>query len=186
MAEEGKQTKISKTGIIAIVSAGVVIIALLAVIVVLMVSRQNSTSQMASDANSTAEVVKRDVVVTPDNVDEVVQQIAEEEYTPAGYYMVTMNSTWNFKDGKSASENAYVENADYNTNDVYFDITLADTGENIYSSPVLPVGSHLDDIVLDKELDDGTYDCVIKYTLVDEEQNPLSDVSVSLTIVIGE
>jgi hypothetical protein len=63
---------------------------------------------------------------------------------------------------------------------------LADTEENIYSSPVLPIGSHLEDITLDKELEDGTYDCVMTYTLVDEDQNPLSSVRVSLTIVVGQ
>jgi hypothetical protein len=50
---------------------------------------------------------------------------------------------------------------------------------------VIPVGSHLEDITLDKELDDGTYDCVVTYTLVDDDQNPISTVRVALTIVIG-
>jgi hypothetical protein len=97
-----------------------------------------------------------------------------------------MNTTWYFKDGASASDNAYVENSVSNTNNVYFDITLADTGENIYSSPVLSIGSSLEKITLDKALEDGTYDCVVTYTLVDEEQTPLSTVSVSLTIAVGE
>jgi hypothetical protein len=133
----------------------------------------------------TAETKKRNVVVTPDNVEEVLQQLDESDKTTSGRYTVTMNTTWNFTDGSSASDNAYVENSVSNTNDVYFDITLADTEENIYSSPVIPVGSHLEDITLDKELDDGTYDCVVTYTLVDDDQNPISTVRVALTIVIG-
>ena len=171
--EQEKQTKMGKGGIIALLACGVVIIALLLVIIA-----------MQLKGKAEPETNKRNVVVTPDNVQEVVKAMEEEDVVQAGSYEVTMNTTWNFKDGASASENAYVENAVSNTNDVYFDITLADTEENIYSSPVLPIGSHLEDITLDKALEAGTYDCVITYTLIDEEQKPLSTVRVSLTIIV--
>jgi hypothetical protein len=176
------QKKMTKGGAIGLVACGVVIIALLVVIIVLLATSKSTGNETAAGA----ETPKRNVVVTPDNVEEVIQALEESDYVAPGSYEVTMNTTWNFKDGLSASDNAYVENSVSNTNDVYFDITLADTDENIYSSPVIPIGSHLEDITLDKELEDGTYDCVITYTLVDEEQNPLSTVRVSLTIVIGE
>jgi hypothetical protein len=176
MSEDKKQKKIGKGGIITLSVCGVVIVALVVAVVILL-NRGGETE---------AQTQKRNVVVTPDNVQDVIKDMEESDYTAPGSYEVTMNTTWNFKDGKSASENAYVENSTSNTNDVYFDITLADTEENIYSSPVLPIGSHLEDITLDKELEDGTYDCVITYTLIDEEQNPLSTVRVSMTIVVGQ
>jgi hypothetical protein len=156
----------------------VVIVALLAVVIVLLVRSSGTNTAETTDE-------KRNVVVTPDNVDEVIADLADDDYVAPGSYEVTMNTTWNFKDGASASDNAYVENAATNTNDVYFDVTLADTDENIYSSPVIPLGGHLEDITLDKKLDDGTYDCVVTYTLVDEDQNPISTVRVSLTIIVG-
>jgi hypothetical protein len=176
MPEDEKKKTIGKGGIIAFSVCGVVIVALLVTVIVLLSKQEESV---------TAETKKRNVVVTPDNVEEVLQQLDEADKTTPGNYTVTMNTTWNFTDGSSASDNAYVENSVSNTNDVYFDITLADTEENIYSSPVIPVGSHLEDITLDKELDDGTYDCVVTYTLVDDDQNPISTVRVALTIVIG-
>jgi hypothetical protein len=185
MAEEEKQAKAKRGGTAVIAVCGAVIVVLLAVIIGLVV-KQNSASQTQNTAASAPETPKRDVVVTPDNVDEIVSQMDEDDYTPPGSYEVTMNMTWYFKDGASASDNAYVENSVSNTNDVYFDITLADTGENIYSSPVLPLGSSLENITLDKPLEDGTYDCVVTYTLVDEEQTPISTVRVGLTIVVGE
>ena len=171
---EGKRGN-KKGGRIALVVCGIVIIALVAVIAVMAWQMLNNNDKETSEP-------KRNVVVSPDNVDEVIHNMKKGEFTAPGSYEVTMNTTWNFADGSSASENAYVENSISNTNDVYFDITLADTEEKIYSSPVIPIGSHLENITLDKKLEKGSYDCVVTYTLVDEEQKPLSTVRVSLTI----
>jgi hypothetical protein len=181
MSEQKQKKTIGKGGVIALGVCGIVIIVLLVVVIVLLAKNGTNT-----DTSATESAPKRNVVVTPDNVEETIAQLEESDYVTAGSYEVVMNTTWNFKDGASASEDAYVENSVDNTNDVYFDITLADTGENIYSSPVIPIGSHLEDITLDKELEDGTYDCVMTYTLVDGEQNPLSTVRVTMTIVIGD
>jgi hypothetical protein len=181
MSEQKQKKTIGKGGIIALGACGAVIIVLLVVVIVLLVKKDTQTATSATES-----APKRNVVVTPDNVEEAASQLEESDYVVPGSYEVRMNTTWHFKDSASASDDAYVENAIENTNDVYFDVTLADTDENIYSSPVIPLGSHLEDITLDKELKDGTYDCVLTYTLVDEEQNPLSSLRVGLQIVIGE
>lgn len=127
---------------------------------------------------------KRNVVINKENLEEVLNNMAEEDFVPLGSYEAKMSSNWVFADGKSASENAYVENVVANSHDVYFDIMLSDTKERIYASPVLPIGSHLEAITLDKDLDAGTYDCILEYHLVDEEQNTISTVSFALTIIV--
>ena len=127
---------------------------------------------------------KRNVVITKDNLEEVLKDMAEDDFVPVGSYETKMSSNWVFADGKSASKNAYVENVVANTHDVYFDILLSDTKERIYASPVLPIGSHLEAITLDKDLDAGTYDCILEYHLVDDEQNTISTVSFTLTIIV--
>lgn len=129
--------------------------------------------------------VKRNVVVNEKNVDEVISQLAEER-TPPGSYQVTMNTTWNFPSGDEPSENAYVKNAEANTNSVYFDVTRSDTEETIYESPIIPVGSWLEDITLDTNLPDGVYNCVITYHLLDDEDKSISTVKLTLTIVVGK
>jgi hypothetical protein len=154
---------------------------LLVVVIVLLVKKDTQTATSATESEP-----KRNVVVTPDNVEETIDQLEESELASSGSYIVSMTNSWHFTDGSSASDDAYVENAVENTSDVYFDITLADSGETIYSSPVLPVGSHLANITLDSVLEDGVYDCVLTYTKVDENQNPQGSVSVSLTITIGD
>ena len=129
---------------------------------------------------------KRNVVVNSENIEEVIKELEEEteQYTGPLYYEAKMNSEWFFSDGASASENAYVENVTTNTHDVYFDVIRTDTNETIYESPVLPIGSHLEYITLDSDLDAGTYDCVLVYHLIDERQNSLTTASFSLKIVV--
>jgi hypothetical protein len=129
---------------------------------------------------------KRNVVVNKDNVEELIEQLSEEDFVEQGNYEVTMNTTWDFANGSSPSRNAYVENSITNTNDVYFDVYLADTEEKIFESPVIPLGSYIKNITLDKELSAGTYDCTIVYSLIDEDQTVLSDVSVAVVINVEE
>lgn len=154
----------------------VAIAVLLALVVYLLVTRGQGKED---------EVVNRNVVVNEDNVEEVLQSLEEKEAVPPGYYEVIMNSTWNFASGDVPSDNAYVENAEANTNSVYFDVERADTGEVVYESPIIPVGSHLDNITLGTDLEAGTYDCVLTYHLLDEENRSTSTLTMTVTLVIG-
>jgi hypothetical protein len=158
----------------------VAIVALCGVVTYLLLSKDNTGSNNQEDST------KRNVVVSEQNAKEVASEMLAQEYTPTGYYQVTMNSTWNFASGDAVSDNAYVENATANTNAVYFDVVRSDTEETIYESPVIPVGSHLENISLDKDLEAGTYDCVLTYHLVDDDQKTLSTLNMGLTIVIAQ
>lgn len=131
------------------------------------------------------EVKTRNMVVTPENIDEVVSQLEEIEYTPPGSYEVIMSTRWTFEDGASASADAYVENSVLNRNTVYFTVTPADDDDHVVlRSPYLEAGSHLENITLDEDLDAGVYDMVMTYHLVDDDLKELSEVSVSVTITV--
>lgn len=172
MAKENKQMG---NGMKIAIIAGIVIIITLLVTVIVLLVRGHATNP---------EPEKKDVVVNEENAEKVAESLVNSDYTPPGYYEVTMNSNWTFPNGEAASTNAYVENKTTNTNDVYFDLSLENTEEIIYSSPIIPVGSHLDGIKLDTALDAGDYDCVCTYYLVDKDQNPLSHVSVSVKVKV--
>lgn len=170
----------NKSLIIICIVAAVIIIALVGVIVFLM----NSKSDTVVEDSEQKE--KRSVLITEDNIDEMAEQIldqSEPEGVPMNY-QVTMNSTWEFEDGQSASRNAYVANSENNETPVYFDVIRNDTQEVIYQSPVIPLGMDLDDIVLDVDLDAGNYECTMVYHLIDDEQNTLTTVNMWLMIKV--
>lgn len=179
MSEQEQKTK-GKGGPVFAVIAVVVIVALLGLIAYLLVTSRESAP----------EEERRNVLITPENVESVLQEMEEspeEESTAPGYYTVTMNPTWHFTSGSDTSDDAVVVNAESNTNDVYFDIVLAEDEEKvIYQSPVIPLGGRLEDIALDEPLEAGSHDCVVIYHLVDEKQNTLSTLRVSITIVVEQ
>ena len=168
-----KGKSLGKGGKIAIIAGIVVIIALLIVVIVLLLR------------GKTEEEPKRNTIATNDNVEEVVDNMAADEYVEPGYYNTSMTNTWHFKNGDAVSEDAFVENKEENTNDVYFDVFLASDEENpILRSPVIPRGAELENISLDKPLDAGTYDCVMVYHLVDDDQRSISTLRVGITIIV--
>jgi hypothetical protein len=131
---------------------------------------------------------KRNVLVTEENAEEVIEEILEKEEVKAsdpGYYTVTMEPLWTFSSGDAESDDAVVINNEKNVTPVYFDVFLEeDESHIIYKSPVLLVGQELRHIKLDEKLAKGNYACVVEYHLLDEEQNTTSTVRIGLTIVV--
>ena len=164
MASEKKSKK--KLLIVILV---LVIVALIGVIVYLLLSKKEP-EQEDNDRG-------RAVVLTEDNVDEFMNEKVED-----GYYLITMNTTWEFENGASESTNAYVANVKDNTRTVYFEVFLSDTEEQIYSSPYLPVGSEIKNFKLDKELAAGDYVAIVTYHLVDDEEKEIDKVSAEIAI----
>ena len=127
----------------------------------------------------------RSVLVTPENVEEVAQEFINEKYVEPGYFAASMSNVWHFATGDAISEDAYVANRTENTNDVYFDLFLADNQDApIYESPVIPRGGALENFALDADLDAGTYDCLMIYHLVDENQETVSTLQVEVTVIV--
>jgi hypothetical protein len=171
---------VSKKAKAAIVIGCVVIIALLVTVIVLLTQGKEDAK-----AGQGPEQEKRATVVTKDNAEQVVEEMGNQEYIQPGYYNAQMTNEWHFANGSATSEDAYVANDKGNTNDVFFDIVLAeDESKVIYKSPVIPRGGELDGIKLDEVLSAGTYDCVMIYHLVDSEQNTISTVRVGITIIV--
>lgn len=174
MSSKAKQPKKeNKKNNLALILCAVIITLLLIVVIVLLVRGKEEPNE------------KRNVVVTPDNVEEVIAQMDEQKYVEPGYYSTSMSTEWHFARGDAISEDAVINNLAENTNDVYFDVFLENDESNpIYKSPVIPIGSSLQDIALDKKLDAGTYDCVMIYHLIDEEQNTVSTLRVGFKIIV--
>ena len=164
-----------------IVVIGSLIIAALVGVIIALVMTMNRSQQTVVEPNLPEQ---RGYVVNEDNVEDVVRDLVNAEPVAPGYYEARMSTTWTFRDGLSASSDAYVENVPNNTNDIYFDLEMRDTGEVLYASPVIPLGSYLNNITLDTALDAGTYDCVVVYHLIDENQNTLSTLNMGITVIV--
>ncbi len=163
-----------------IVTGILIIIALLCTIVFLVANKKDNNTDVE-------ETTRRNIVVNESNAESVAEQMAEEarEFVEPGYFTVNMNTSWHFSKGDAISDNARVDNLEENTNDVYFDVFLSENeDEAIYQSPVIPRGSFLEQIALDKPLDKGSYDCVMVYHLIDEEQETISTLRVAFTITV--
>jgi hypothetical protein len=123
----------------------------------------------------------RGTVITEDNADQF-QELGEP--VDDGYYEARMSIEWSFDTWDTPSKNAYVANAESNTRKMYFDVIINSTGEQVYSSPFIPVGSELRNFALDTQLAAGTYDATVVYHLVDDNDEEMTTVSVAVTITI--
>ena len=141
-------------------------------------SSLNGKGSKSADAN---------VVVTPSDINEIAGSTGNAKGLSQGSFETSMTTEWHFSYSDAMSGDAYVQNVLENTNDIYFDVVLADDPDHvIYRSPIIPRGSYLENIVLDEALEAGTYDCVLIYYLIDDENNPVSTLDIDISIVVAE
>lgn len=118
------------------------------------------------------------------------KQISEEmdDQVQEGYFETYMNTEWTFPDGTSESANAILGNSPNNKKPIRCEVFLADTGEVIYSTDVLPTGTELPPFKLDVALEAGTYDAVCMIYLLNEEENgsytDYSSAGFDVTIIV--
>ena len=170
-ASEGKaKKKVPASAVIAVVAVAVIAVL---VVVILHLLNPNDDNPPAGGEG---------VFVTEDNVDEVIDSM-NEPISDASY-TANMSNDWTFENGQAEAEGFYVKNSESNSRTVYFTLQLADTNEQIYSSPYIPVGGEMTSLTLDKDLEAGDYNVVMTYHLVDDERTELTTVSVAVAIHI--
>lgn len=185
------QSGSAKRGFIIIAAFLVIIIILVAVIAFLLGRNANSVSDNGTQNRNTV-TENREVadstrlVLDQDSAANVMEDMRKE--VEEGMFECNMSMTWTFPDGTAKSPDAYVLNSTNNKYPIYFDVTLDDTEELIYSSPVIPVGADLKDFALSKDLDPGTYDATVMYTLIRdaESQEVISSAGFIITIIVNE
>lgn len=142
----------------------------------------NSLNKNSSDMEVTPFNYGNAYLVDEDNL--VEMQAKAEEEVQEGLFLTTMNVQWDFPSGKEASTDAYVGNDPNNKRAVYIEVTLNDTSELVYKSSIIPVGSALKTIKLNKNLQKGAYPAVCTYHLVNDEGEVTSSLAVEVTINI--
>ena len=102
----------------------------------------------------------------------------------AGMMNISMNTVPVFADGQSEG-NLMIVNEEINRYPQIVEITRNDTGETIYTSGAIPVGSKIEAAKLDKELAAGKYDCTALFYSVDPDSGArLGCAGAAITITI--
>lgn len=175
MSSKNKKASGVSKALIAVIIILVVVIAVgIGVIVYLLNNKDDKKEEVSTSGRGT--------VVTSENKDTAMSAL-ESVPVEDGYFETSQTIDWHF-DTNGVTEDAYIGNSVDNGRTVYFDLTMEDTGETIYSSPFIPVGMELNGFTLDKKLDKGTYDTIMIYHLVDENEQEISTLSVALTIYV--
>jgi len=90
------------------------------------------------------------------------------EKVEQGMINISMNTTPTFQNGSSAG-NLMIVNESVNNYPQVVEIHRNDTGEVIYKSGAIPVGSKLETAKLSADLDAGTYECTALFYNVDPD-----------------
>jgi len=121
-------------------------------------------------------------LVTEANILNIEKDI--EEKVALGMFETHMNTTWRFPNGKSPSSTAVMGNSPSNNFAFWFTVTLS-TGEEIFRSGLLPVGTEIAEIKLIRELPAGTYDAVVAINMVQDDNTPVdSNMGINVIIII--
>ena len=101
-----------------------------------------------------------------------------------GYINISMNAAPVFADGQSEG-NLMIVNESVNRYPQQVVITREDTGETIYTSNAIPVGSKIAADTLDVDLKAGTYDCTAMFHSLDPDTGAvLGSAGANITITI--
>ena len=122
-------------------------------------------------------------IITESNVEQIQGETREK--VAKGMFMTHMNTTWTFPDGKSPSKDAVMGNASGNNYPFWFSLTLEDSDETLFESGLLPLGTQIGEIKLNKNLDKGTYPALVTVHMVDEQGNEVEgNMSFKVTLII--
>ena len=179
MAKDSKEKDIeaapaAKTGLttkhVALILGLTLILAAAAIVAVLLLRTKEQEAQ-----------VNPGVDISLANIESIVADANER--VERGMFRTHMNTTWSFRDGKSQSHDAVMGNSASNNFDFYFTVTLQ-TGELVFTSGLIPLGSQIKDIVLDEELPAGTYPAVVHIQMIGDDGVPIEANSMGLNITL--
>lgn len=122
-------------------------------------------------------------IATAENLQAITARAREN--VARGMFATYMTSTWSFRDGYSASTNAVKGNSNANRYPFWFTVTEQESGEVVFTSGLIPVGSRLTDITLDVPLPAGDYAAAINVNMVDDEGEIIDgNVALGIRIVV--
>jgi hypothetical protein len=117
------------------------------------------------------------------NLAEITAEI--EEKVAKGMFETHMTTTWTFPDGESPSTDAVMGNSPNNNYPFWFEVILSGTDEVVYTSSLLPLGSQLEEIVLDENPGAGTYPANLRIHMIEEDGSEVeTNMGFNVTLII--
>ena len=163
---------------IKIIIGGLVVL-MTSVIILTIFLRNNSDEAVIA----TPPIAGGNMVVNEANVEEITRAVSER--VAKGMFETHMTTTWTFPDGHSPSVDAVMGNSPNNNYPFWFTVALTGTGEVIYTSGLLPLGTQLTEITLDTPLPMGEHRAVVSINMIDEDGASVeNNVGLGITIVI--
>jgi len=159
---------------------GCVAIVCTAVVVAVFVMNNNNTVYVEVPM-PVAAITGGSGVITAENIAEIQQETAEQ--VERGMFRTHMNTTWVFPDGNSPSTNSVIGNSASNNYPFWFTLTLIETGDVLYTSGLIPLGSYMTGISLDIPLPAGEHEAVVSINMIDDEGEPV-DSNVGLGVIL--
>ena len=148
------------------IGAGVLTAVAIGALIFIIVTLRSTTSK--EEARAKAGIVYDSSAVEGgwDNLSP--EEIAEKlnEKVAEGMINISMNTAPYFEDGK-AEGNVMIVNESINNYPQQVEFIRNDTGEQIYQSKAIPVGSKIERAALDVELPAGTYECTAMFHNLD-------------------
>lgn len=149
-------------------AAGLVILILLIIAAAVCLFRSCSKEKAVDPASSSIIYDSNAIRGGWDEADTDAIVDALNEKVKEGMINISMNTSPVFTGGTSAG-NLMIVNESINRYPQVVQITRNDTGETIYASGAIPVGSKIESARLDVDLDAGTYDCTALFNNINPD-----------------
>lgn len=175
---------------IAVATGGVLVITALVAVIVVLLNREPEVQLIPGPVAGTyrRDLGGRGMVVTEENVEEVRRMLTGEDIgiTPEDrQFEFGLVPNWTFRTTLEPSPDALVMNSANNSRMIFFDVYIEDIGV-VYVSPYMPLGTQHSGFALDYYLEPGIYAALVNHFLVDDDLEILTDVSVGVTITVGD
>lgn len=118
---------------------------------------------------------------TPAELQAELNRIVEE-----GMFNISISSVIEFT-SPDATGKAYIENVPGNPYDMKVEMTLADSGEVVYSSKGIAPGNYIEDIALESTLEPGMHEALATFTAFDRETHEeKGKAAAEVTLLVGK
>jgi len=161
-------------------------VALLAGSAIMAVGLVEKTKKPADVDNDTSAGLVFDEAAIEGGWESLSQEEVEaklNEQLEEGMINISMNTSPWFEDDTSLG-NLMIVNETINRHPQKVEIVRNDTGEVIYTSGAIPVGSKIEAAKLDVELEAGVYECTALFHNLDNSGNIIGSAGANITITI--